>query len=224
MKRALVLFFVVLMLSPPAFAYNGGERVSIDDINDLPIGKIPRTWRTWPFHRDKAEKIYVVKEEKGNRFIRARDEWNISTQLFRNFYWKVEEHPLLSWRWRARILPAGSREDKDDLNDSACGVYVIIGKTSGHALKYVWSTTLPVDTIVTRKEGRLKIKVVDSGTTHVGQWQTHTVDVLKDYKELFGKDLTRDPSGIAILTDGNAVHLPAECDYDDFVVSTRSSP
>lgn len=188
------------------------------------IGDFPKIWRTWPFQRDNAEKVYRVSEEKGHRFIRAEDDHDSSTQIFRNFHWPIEKRPMLSWRWRATTLPAGGAENDDATNDSACGVYVVVGRYSGHAIKYVWSTTLPPGTVVSRRDGKLKIKVLDSGSAKKGQWIAHTVDVPEDYKALFGKELEKNPSGIGLLTDGNAVHKPAGCDYADFAVFAKPTP
>ncbi|MBI4126255.1 MAG: DUF3047 domain-containing protein [Deltaproteobacteria bacterium] len=185
------------------------------------MGKLPSSWRTWPFQRNKAARVYTVTKEKGNAFVHAVDEWDISTALSLNFHWDIDRYPRLSWRWRAKTLPKDAKESDDLKNDSACGVYIIIGKFEGHAIKYVWSTTLPSGKTVTRKEGKLKISVLDSGKSDVGTWQEHAVDVKKDYEKLFGEPLKKNPAGIAILTDGNATHSPAACDYDDFVISGR---
>lgn len=183
------------------------------------VGRFPKLWRTWPMQRDEASKVYKVAEEGGKSFIKAYDEWNLSKQAFFNFNWEIEKRPMLSWRWRATTLPAGAKESNDRTNDSACGVYVVIGRWRGHAIKYVWSTSLTPGTVVTRRNGKLKIKVLDSGPSRVGSWVSHKVDVLKDYQELFGKPLEKNPSGIGILTDGNAVRKPSGCDYAGFAIS-----
>ncbi|MBI4212255.1 MAG: DUF3047 domain-containing protein [Deltaproteobacteria bacterium] len=239
MKIFIALFvfvFPVLSLAaepfPALIAANPGARelkevnatpqMTVDDFQNrnYKLGKMPLSWRTWPFQRSKALKVYKVTEESGERFLRAYDDNDYSIIIFNHFEWDIKKYPILSWRWRATTLPQGAFENNDELNDSACGVSVGIGRLDGKALKYVWSSSLPVGTIVTRREGSLKIKVLDQGTAKVGQWQSHTIDVVKDYKELFGEDLGRDPTGVGILTDANATHTKAGCDYDDFVVSS----
>jgi len=193
----------------------------IDDLSSSKVGKLPRWWKTWPMQREKAERVYSIGEENGKRFIRAHDADNVSQQLFINFHWPIAEKPMLSWKWRATKLPDGGNESNDATNDSACGVYVVVGKYSGHAIKYVWSTTLAPGTVVSRRDGKLKIKVVDSGPQKMADWVWHKLDVRKDYEKLFGKKLDKNPSGIAILTDGNNVGKPAGCDYADFDISAK---
>ena len=48
---------------------------------------------------------------------------------------------------------------------------------------------------------------------------SHKVNVLDDYKALFGHDLDKNPSGIGLLTDGTAVEKPSGCDYSSFAIS-----
>ena len=206
----------------PATAAEGASRLGLDDFSTAKVGNFPKRWRTWPLQRSAAERVYSIGEEGGKRFIKAYDAEDASQQIFLSFPWALAERPTLSWRWRATMLPEGAKESDDATNDSACGVYVTFGRTSGHAIKYVWSTTLPAGTVVTRRGGDLKIKVLDSGAARLKSWTPHAVNVLADYEALFGKKAEKDPSGIGILTDGNAVHKPAGCDYNGFAIEGAS--
>lgn len=216
-----IKFLSIVVLSLLTILVASDAAALLDDFSSSKVGSFPKWWKTWPFQRGKAEEVYKVAEDDGVRYIKAYDDHDASQQMFLNFNWPIEKRPMLSWKWRATKLPEGGNESNDDTNDSACGLYVVVGKYSGHAIKYAWSTTLPAGQVVTRRDGRLKIKVLDSGPTEVGNWVSHKVDVPKDYKELFGKELGKNPSGIALLTDGNAVHKPAGCDYKDFEISSK---
>lgn len=213
--RGVILLSIFAIALPLAYAGSMG----LDDLSTSKVGNFPKRWRTWPLQRSAAEKVYSVVEEGGAKFIKAYDDHDASQQIFLNFDWKADEKPNLSWRWRATELPAGARESDDATNDSACGVYVVVGRYDGHAIKYVWSSSLPAGAIVTRRDGKLKIKVLDSGAAKKGKWVNQKVNVVADYEALFGRKLDKNPSGIAMLTDGNAVHKPAGCDYADFAIS-----
>lgn len=219
----LISFLGVTLLGISVMALAGDspviEKLNIDKLSRARVDRFPAGWRTWPFRRGKAKQVYKVKQEGNSRFIHAYDDKDISVQTMRNFYWPIDKYPYLSWQWRARVLPEGARENIDTKNDSACGVYVVVGKAKGHALKYVWSTQLPVGKIVTRRKGKLKIKVADTGKANLNQWRRHTVKVPQDYQQMFGRELKKNPSGIAILTDGNATHTASSCDYKNFVIS-----
>lgn len=182
---------------------------------------LPVAMRTWPFQRGDAKKIYRLKEENGNRYLAADDDADLSEQVFREFDWKLDSYPYFQWRWRARVLPKGGAENNPAKNDSACGVYVIFGKTSGTALKFTWSSTVPVGTVYEKKPGEMAIKVLESGKGGLNQWRQQSVNIPKAYQELLKHPVKRNPTGFAILTDGNATHTPAACDYDDFVISSN---
>ncbi|PIR24711.1 MAG: hypothetical protein COX62_07840 [Deltaproteobacteria bacterium CG_4_10_14_0_2_um_filter_43_8] len=201
--------------APPALLAEGSKIV--DDFESYRVNHFPSSWRTWPFQRSKATKVYRVKKEGMNQFLNATDNEDISVQILFNFPWDVAEYPTLSWRWRPSVIPTGAHEDNGNTNDSACGVYVTVGQMSGNALKYVWSSTLPKGKVVVRKEGRLKIIVMGTGTSGLRSWHSVKVNVLEDYKKHFGSKPDKNPR-IALLTDGNAVHKPASCDYDDFLL------
>lgn len=213
---------LVLALAIPAFmdfASAQGGGLILDDFSGTKVGNFPKRWRTWPFQREKAARVFSVGEESGQKFIKAYDSEDISQEISLNFDWEIDRYPVLAWSWRPTKLPEGADESNDDTNDSACGVYVVVGKYRGHAIKYVWSTGLSTGRVVTRRDGNLKIKVLDSGPSGVGRWASHGVNVPADYEALFGRKLAKNPAGIAILTDGNAVHKPAGCDYKDFSIS-----
>lgn len=191
----------------------------VEDFKKYSDGQFPKSWRSWPLQRDKVHKIYKVKTEGDKHYVRAFDDQDISQQIMLPFIWDIEKYPYINWKWRPKIIPTGATEADDKKNDSACGVYVIFGRYTGVATKYVWSTSLPVGTRVVRREGKLRMDVVGTGSNGLGKWHSYSVNVPKSYQKLFEKPMERNPTGIAILTDGNATHTPAECDYTDFAIS-----
>lgn len=191
----------------------------VESFSQYEVGKFPSAFRTYPFQRGKAEQIYLVQEEGGNRFLHASDDKDVSVQTFRKFFWEAKRWPHFSWRWRAVTLPKGAAENNKVVNDSACGVYVVFGGYTGKVLKYVWSTSLPVGSAHEKKPNKFYFLVAESGAAKVGSWQTVTVNVLEDYKRIFKEEPTSEPDGFGLLTDGNATHTPATCDYDDFRIS-----
>ena len=212
MKKLITVTFILLIIPIVVFAKD------IGNISSSKVDAFPKSWRTWPFQGGDAKRVYKVKEQNGKKYLHAFDKWDLSEQIFFKFPWKVKKEPILSWKWRPTVLPKKAREDKNDMNDSACGVYVIFGQYTGYALKYVWSTTLPVGKVVTRRDGKLKITVIGTGKKGLNEWHDVKVNVIEDHKKLFGDKIPKWATGIAVLTDGNATHTPAGCDYSDFKV------
>ena len=180
------------------------EEVSVDSLRQSEVGAFPSRWKTYPFYYGKAEKVYKVVSEGGKNILRAEDKIDASIPIFKDFHWDVTKYPYLKFKWRAQILPAGARETSRATNDSACAVYVGFGRTS--ALKYTWSSTLPVGSYWAKEPGKFYIIVKNSGASGVGHWHAETVAVPSDYAKYFGKELTRKPS--------------AACDYADFRISS----
>lgn len=191
----------------------------IEDFSESEVGKFPESFRTYPFQRGKAMRVYSIAANSENHYLKGYDDKDISVQTFKRFYWEANRWPYFSWRWQAEILPEGAAENNPATNDSACGIYVVFGGYTGKVIKYLWSTTLPVGTVVEKKPGKFYMIVLESGKKNLGHWQTTAVNVLEDYKRLFKADPEKEPSGFGILTDGNATHTPAACDYDDFRIS-----
>jgi hypothetical protein len=225
LKKTPYLFILLILVFFPFSSANGEWETSFNEliVNDFStktsIGDFPNGWKTYPFQKGKAKQVYKVEEENGKHFIRAYDDKDISMPIFKDFPWPLTQYPILKWSWRPLTLPKGAKEDSRATNDSACGMYVAFGKTSGTALKYVWSSTLPVGHVWEKDPGKFFVIVLASGEKNLNRWQNEKIDVIADYKKYFGKEPKKDPSGIAIMTDGNATHSAAGCDYADFSIS-----
>jgi len=191
-----------------------------------------------------AKSIYSIVQENGSRYLRGSTvDKNFMVQIGKQFNqnaivgknkinWNIYSFPCLSWDWRVRILPSGGNERDDDSNDSAAAIYVVFQKSRipfagwqrqpANWIKYVWSSTLPVGTVVTKKITRFgfflyegKYVVVASGNRDMGKWITLKRDVLADYRTYFGGNPAFQPSVVGILTDSNSTGSKAEADYDN---------
>lgn len=198
--------------------------VLIENFSQAAVGSFPSILKTYPLQRSKAVRVYSVQSEAGRHFLHAQamgESQGLAVQVFRRFDWDVSKWPRISWRWRARSLPnqpAGGHRD-----DNACGVYIVFGGWGGRAIKYVWSTDLPVGTEKKETQGRFFVIVARSGADGLGAWQDMTVDVAAEYRRLFKKDLHYNPDGFGILTDGDGTHSPSACDYTDFQLPNFTS-
>ena len=201
--------------------------VLIDGFDNSAPGSFPLTWKAWRGDDDLAQKTYTIREEDGNRYLHAADDG--SSIIIRKPLsdWDANEYPVLSWRWRAKVLPEGGDERIGSRNDSSVAVYVVLDQNFigvPKTLKYVWSTTLPVGTHHRRDGiGRPHVIVLESGTEKLGEWVEESVDVYADYVRIFGKKPPRKAVGIGILTDGNATGTDSKGDYDDFMVHRRNT-
>lgn len=70
--------------------------------------------------------------------------------------------------------------------------------------------------------GRLKTIIVRSGNAELGRWWQERVNVYQDYKERFGRELSRG-LGIGLLSSAEVAQSVAITDYDDFVLIPAQS-
>ena len=201
--------------------------VLIDGFDSSAPGSFPLNWKAWRGDDDLARKMYTIREEDGNRYLHAADDGSSIIIRKRLSEWDANEYPVLSWRWRAKVLPEDGDERIGSRNDSSVAVYVVLDQNFigvPKTLKYVWSTTLPVGTHHRRDGiGRPHVIVLESGTEKLGEWVEESVDVYADFVRIFGKKPPRKAVGIGILTDGNATGTDSKGDYDDFTVHRRNT-
>jgi hypothetical protein len=170
----------------------------------------------------KEDVYYHIAYEDGNHYLSAQTEGHavnfgrkaIITFRGREVNANLRLHKKLRWRWRVHSLPSGSDENSGNLNDSAAAVRLVFGTNpiSGKSLKYIWSETLPVGTIINSK-GQYII-VLRSGKQDLGKWVWEEVNAYDDYHRLFGGD-PRPVDLLGLLTDSNNTKSFVKADYDD---------
>ncbi|MGH7962320.1 MAG: DUF3047 domain-containing protein [Candidatus Binatia bacterium] len=194
-----------------------GRTLPLETFEKEQPAAFPGQWKVRGDEKE-AQAIYRVMEENGNRFLHARaDKQGVQIGLTHSF--QPKEFPQLSWRWRVGQLPPGADERTDETNDSAAAVYVVFdNRVMPRAIKYVWSSTVPVGTRADSPTyWRSKVVVLQSGPSSNGAWQQETVNIYQDYKDLFGNE-PGEVQGIAVLTDSDTTKSVAEADYDDFTL------
>ena len=196
-----------------------GDELAVDGFQDGAVGEFPSSWKTYPFQGGKAKRVYKIDQENGARFLRAVDDDQLSITILRRFPWDVKKYPYLKFRWRAQKLPEVSSGGSRPVNDHACGVYVAFSWTSG--LKYVWSSSMPSGESWAKDPGKFVIISKEFGPGQAGKWVTVTVNVAEDTLKYLGKAISKDPTGIALLTDGDNSKQKVACDYADFRISDK---
>lgn len=229
--QAIILAATFLAASPdqPILEDASKNGIVLDDFESDKPGSWPKNWR-FLASKDKAfkaldsfmnenEKFYVV-AERGNKFLRGytNSEAQRISLPSSKLPWKLSEHPILTWDWRAVKLPAGARED--GTNDTGGAIYVSFAKTDwlGRPLsiKYTYSSTLPKGTVVST--GNVKIIVASSGKDGIGRWTHVERNVVDDYKRLFGGEPPEDPYTITLWSDSDDTKSEGEVDFDNLKI------
>lgn len=207
-----------LLLAAPAVAAE--DCITLADFSRDAAGAFPAAWKV---RTDAGKQVYSVRDAGGRRALRASaDDTGIQAGL--ETAWNLDEYPILSWSWRPVTFPRGA-DERTGANDSPLAVYLLVpySKIRGpKAVKYVWSERVPAGTQLSSNGGLTKVLVLRSGApAKPDQWVDERVDVLADYKRLFGESAAPKPAGIAVLTDGDDTNSRAEGEYADFRACRR---
>ena len=246
MRLLLGLLALCVLPAPVLLARQAAPRAPLvfDDFSAAAVGQFPGTWK-WRLENasgdvEKARKDgvdisrWVVKSEGGNQFLHVRDEYHPgpTVSLFvqtDESGWKLSERPILSWRWRVSEIPPGADERYTETNDTPASVTVVYGTRfpfTPIAIRWVWSSTLPVGAVAYRPgRGRPYTIVLGSGSERLGKWITVERNLVEDYRAIYGKEPPNEPKGIQLSTDANRTEGAAsDADYDDFRALAAYSP
>lgn len=132
-----------------------------------------------------------------------------SFSLERNCAVSDKELGMVSWQWRADVLPADGDVRKAGRNDQVLQMMFAFADRS--IISYVWDSNAPVGTV--RDESlpwpislRVKVLVVQSGGSNLGQWIIENRNISADYRKLFGADV---PALRGIRVQTNSQHTKA---------------
>lgn len=96
---------------------------------------------------------------------------------------------VMSWRWRADVLPEGGDFRSARTNDQAAQVYVAFSPT--RAIGYLWDSSAPEGEVGDLPSVppfmKVRVIVLRSGARDRGTWELERRDLRADYERLFGE-------------------------------------
>lgn len=234
-----LIFALLLLIGPPMMEVGAGQSartIEVDRFETYTPDGLPERWKYFtskneirPIQEFMSDNERAwVRRENDNQFLRVMTEGEalrISLANHPDFGldWDMNDHPEMSWRWRAGHLPAGASEK--DRNDAGAAVYVTFSRDwlgRPKSIKYTYSTTLPVGTVVSF--GRLKVIVASSGRDGTGEWVHVRRNVAEDYRRVFREDPPDRPLLITLWSDSDDTRDRAEVDIDDILLLPEGGP
>lgn len=214
--RVLVGMGLVLLLTRAlgptgALAAEPGAEVRV--IDSFEHGIDPG-WETKSF---KGQNRYVVEPCETGKCLKATSTASATGLIYRLSY-KVQDFPILSWRWKVEnVLEKGDARTKEG-DDYAARVYVVFPhwfSPRTRVINYIWANKLEKGAAVPNPFFNNAVMIaVQSGKDNLGQWIAERRNVFNDYREIFGDDPP--PAGaVAIMTDTDNTGETAQAWYDD---------
>ncbi len=180
-------------------------------------------WRPVTFPKIPNHTRYEVVMDGTNRVLQAVSLSSASAMAcLRTF--DATQTPMLHWRWQVQGLLPGGKAGGKDTDDYPLRVYVVfaydparasfgmrmkynlarkwIGDYPPHSsLNYVWAGRNPGPRVFSSPyTDRSRMVVLRSGSDDLGQWVEEQVDVLADYRAIFGEDPPSQAT-LAIMSD-----------------------
>lgn len=216
------------------------EEVAVARFSSLAPGAPLPDWLGWGLNSGKRATEYRLVDNGGTTVLEAYAD-GAASGFYRRVRVDPRRQPLLEWRWRIEDmiegadLRVGAREDsmarlvvsfhgdpgKLDFEDRTKLrlAKAFAGEPLPYAmLIYVWSNQIPAETALPSPQiDRIRMVVVESGPSHVGQWRAYRRNVLEDYRRAFGED-PGDIVAVGVLTDSDNTQQVARSYYGDITL------
>ena len=139
-----------------------------------------------------AHETYMIQEEEGQPFLSVK---NANQRVYtKQFSWDPKQYPILTWRWRARVVPEQA-EFIAAIYPSLDVDFMFIPVNT----KYLWSVAIPVGTV---KEGGMFSStemVIRSGAAPLGEWVDERINVYEDFLRIHNHEPAEKAWGISLL-------------------------
>lgn len=213
-NRLFLFSLLAIFLSFPVH----GLEISVDTSN-------LDSWEPLTFPKIKAHSTFRAVKEDQKQVIRIESDASASAIIYSETF-SLSETPYLQWSWKVRnIFKAGNAAVKAG-DDYPVRIYILfkyspdrvpffqrlpfeLAKTlygeypPAEVLNYVWANrSHDVPFMENAFTNRAMMFFPDEGGTHVGQWRSHKVNIIKDFKKAF-KRSPPDTFTLAIMGDSD---------------------
>jgi hypothetical protein len=203
-------------------------------------GPLPGEWKHVPLASFKNNTEYSLVSEDGATVLQATAH-NSASFLAIKAEFDPKQFPMLSWRWKVKQgIPAANTAEQSKEDSPARIMIAFDGdmsklsakdrfastaakSISGQALPYatlmyVWGEKVAADSITTSsRSARIKMLAVSADETGIGQWQSHSRNLVQDFKRAFGEEPGKVLS-IEVMTDTDNTGADAQTFYGDIAV------
>ena len=188
----LVCFMLFLFAIPVGKAQESGVgSLVLEDFSKPDEKGFPQNWEAQR-STVTAHETYTIQNEGEQVFLSAK---NANQRVYtKQFSWDPKKYPVLSWRWRARVVP----EDAEFIAAVYPSLDVDLMFIPVNT-KYLWSVKLPVGTV---KEGGMFSStevVIRTGAEPLGEWVEERINVYESFLEIHNHEPAEKAWGISLL-------------------------
>lgn len=202
-------------------------------------------WEPLTFPKIPVHSIYTLVGEGEASLLKAESR-NSASGLVHRRHFNVYEAPRLRWRWKVEQLSDRGDPKEKAGDDYPLRVYVmfsydperatfaerltygaakvIYGQYPPHStLNYVWTgRNLSERIIASPYTDKAFMIILEKGKERVGQWVEESINVLADYRKVFGRDPPA-TAALAVMSDTDNAGGSAVA-YLDFIEVGKGNP
>lgn len=182
-------------------------------------------WRPLDFPKIPTHTIYSVESKDGESYLKAESNVSASALIFKEEF-NVYEYPKVKWRWKVDNVYRTGDPEKKSGDDYPVRIYIVFkydpekagglekvkyglakkiyGEYPPHStLSYVWTSREDQKTVITSPyTDRAKLIALEKGNKKTGLWQDEEIDIVEDYRKVFGSD-PPSMAGLGIMNDSD---------------------
>ncbi len=235
---------VVIPSGSAAEADTGMLLVGFERAEDEEGAQIPKGWDHVSYV-GRAENEVSLEEDGDKNIVRMKSLRSASALLARPEV-RLEDYPMLVWRWKVTRVVGMAVESQKDRNDCAARVRVIFGEQkpisieknplieklldkfgitmpdsvepSGYKIDYIWGNNVRKGDVIDYPGSKNhKVVVAQQGNDKAGHWIWERRNIREDFKELFG-DEAPGLAAIAVLSDTDQTNEGVEAYFGSIVL------
>lgn len=189
----------------------------------LSLAFAQQDWTHLPLSKFKNDTLYSIELQDGHQVLRAEADDSASLYAIK-FNAPSTEASALKWRWKTDALIAGADNRDQKREDAPLRVLLSfdgdrssLSETEQFRIKmskaisgaelpfatlmYIWSEQVALETVISSAHtSQIKMLVVASGKSGLGQWHAMQRHIVNDYRRAFGAEPGR-ITGVSVMTD-----------------------
>ncbi len=204
------------------------------DFSGDAVGTAPKGWDFNGKSGTPPATLTVVKDpDTGKNILRLESKKASGTLINKSLAGKINlnKTPLVRWRWKAALLPAGADGRDPKRDDQAIGIYFGYGMILRNTLGFRWETDTPIGSKgkATYGAGMVKVKweALRNNSSPLNEWIVEERNLAKDFRSSFREVPRKFAASVSINTQYTSTEGAAFLDYIEFLpspIATGTSP
>ena len=199
--------FLAVLMTPFLFGIlSAGDTIRLDFRAKQMKDGAPNGWeyRGKPGTKDAVFEI-VRDPQAGVRVLKMTADRATGVVLFDMEDIDLEKYPIMRWKWKVEVLPAGADARIKAKDDQGISIYIGYGRFTQTSVSYAWQTVTPKgETGKSVYNGLVTTywRSMRDEKDGLNVWYTEERNVRDDIKRLFDTDEI--PSGLALSVSTNS--------------------